>query len=68
MNKNVFQIVREILEEFVCLLYGDRDTYDISDVRFQIFKQAKIPNPQRLPPTKDCMKLHFDRVNYQGLR
>ena len=26
--------------------------------------KKKIPEPQKLPPTKDCLSLHLDRANF----
>ena len=56
----------EILEEYVCELYGVRKETDINKARYKLFtNRTKLPEPQKLPPTKDALLLHFKRVNFQ---
>ena len=58
--------VSEVLEEYVCQLYGEKNERVINNCRFKIFAKKKIPTPERLPPTKDALLLHFRRANYQS--
>ena len=54
------------MEEFTCALYGTPAINNIQETRFKLFKNSrKTPDPQKLPPTKDSLYLHFDRTNYQ---
>ena len=60
------QTTRDVLEEYVCSLYGFKNEKDINVVRYKIFTNGKkLPDPQRLPPTSDALQLHFRRSNYQ---
>ena len=58
--------MKDILEGYVCRLYGIKDVSSMNEARYKLFsKGKKIPDPQRLPPTRDALYLHFDRTNYQ---
>ena len=58
--------VCDILEEYVCCMYGFKNETDINKVRYKMFtSRKKLPDPQKLPPTHDAFLLHFARVNYQ---
>ena len=60
------QTTRDVLEEYVCSLYGFKNEKDINVVRYKIFTNGKkLPDPQRLPPTSDALQLHFRRSDYQ---
>ena len=60
--------VKEVLEEFVCKLYGVKEETDINICRYEIFsKVKKIPDLQKLSPTNDALYFHFYRANYQCL-
>ena len=52
------------IERFVCDLYGEK----VSDVNIARYKRfcVKSSAEQDLPPTKDAMKEHFRRANYQA--
>lgn len=52
-------------QEFVCELYGHKDTCDVNGVRFLIFKGGKF-SEESLPPTEDSLSLHVKRANYQA--
>ena len=42
----------EILEEYVCELYGVRKVTDMNKARYKLFtNRTKLPEPQKLPPT-----------------
>ena len=51
-------------ERFVCAMYGHNDT-DINSVRYKLFC-SKNAQTCHLPPTKDALKNHVARVNYQA--
>ena len=58
--------VLEVLEEYVCKLYGVKNETDINRARYKLFtNRTKLPEPQKLPPTKDALILHLKRVNFQ---
>ena len=59
-NEHLTPIVKELLEEFVCRLYGVKKVTEINEARYTLFtKVKKIPEPHKLPPTKDALHLHF---------
>ena len=65
-DKNLSSTVKEVLEEFVCKLYGAKQDVEINEARYRLFSKVRnIPAPHKLPPTRDALYLHFDRVNYQ---
>ena len=58
--------VADVLEELFCNLYGVKDEIDINEARYRLFcERKKVPEPHRLPPTKDALYLHFKRCNFQ---
>ena len=59
----------QLLEEFVCLLFGSRQLKSINEVRFHLFKrkyesQDKIIDLSLLPPCKKSLHLHIRRACY----
>lgn len=50
--------------EFICSLYG-YSGYDIDSVRYKLFC-SKNAQTCHLPPTRDAMKYHVARANYQA--
>ena len=66
-ERQLSQTTKDVLEEFVCCLYGMEKETSINEARYQIFSKSKsIPDPERLPPTRDALMLHLDRVNFQA--
>lgn len=53
-----------VLEEFVCKLYG-QISKDINETRYKLFCISS-PSEQNLPPTKDVLREHCKRCNYQA--
>lgn len=65
-HESISSTVAEVLEEYVCKLYGFKEEVSINEVRYKMFtSKKKIPDPQKLPPTLDALLLHLSRVNYQ---
>ena len=58
--------IKEVLERMICVLYKAKDEINVNNARYMLFSKSKkaLP-PESLPPTKDALYLHFDRVNYQ---
>eukprot|EP00794_Sanderia_malayensis_P014792 gene14792-16327_t len=56
----------EIIQEFVCTLYGLKSLSDVNEARYKKFcsSKRKIPEPQQLPPTSDELLQHCKRVLY----
>eukprot|EP00794_Sanderia_malayensis_P002342 gene2342-2695_t len=56
----------EIIQEFVCTLYGLKSLSDVNEARYKKFcsSKRKIPEPQQLPPTSDELLQHCKRVSY----
>ena len=54
----------KILEQFVCVLYGQKDCTEVNEARYLNFR-LKCLNDAGLPPNKDCLKHHAMRANYQ---
>ena len=54
----------EVLEAFVCELYGWKET-NIDTVRFNCFRFDHLSDTT-MPPSKDSLKLHAIRANYQA--
>ena len=63
ISKDLFQII----ETFVCQMYGWKKSDSVNDIIYQIFCQSggKIPCEQ-LPPCENILKLHILRANYQA--
>ena len=55
----------EAIEQLVCTAYGFESETDIDRVRYKKCCGKKFPEPSRLPPTKDELKQHIKRANYQ---
>lgn len=55
----------EILVEFVCALYGHKDMTCVNEVRYCMFRLGSFSD-ECLPPTRDCLKKHVQRANYQA--
>lgn len=59
-DTNLFPLVEEMVAQF----YGIKGFASINDARYMKFcTKNKIPEPQRLPPTKDELLLHCQRAN-----
>ena len=53
----------EVLEEYVCVI----NESNVNKAQYKLFSsKKKLPEPQKLPPTKDALLLHFNRANYQA--
>lgn len=53
------------VERFVSILYtGDDSVENINDVRYNLFVKGK--SLDSLPPTRDALKQHVERANYQS--
>ena len=58
--------VADVIEEFVCRLYGIKSIERVNESRYELFRHHKsVPEPHRLPPTQDALLLHLKRSNYQ---
>ena len=58
----------EILEEYVCFLYGSRKR-KVNEVRYEIFhrkysNENKIVDLSLQPPCQSVLKLHSSRANF----
>lgn len=51
-------------ERLVCAIYG-YDSDDVNEVRYALFC-AKAAESSQLPPTRDALRLHVRRANYQA--
>ena len=56
----------KMLEEFTCLFYGSKTLSDINELRYELFcsRKGKIDS-SLLPPCRNTLRKHIDRVNYQ---
>ena len=52
-------------EKFICAMYNCGNTESVNDARVLLFSKTK--KPEKLPPTKDVLELHINRVHYQSL-
>ena len=51
----------------MCVIYGLKNESNVNKARYKLFSsKKKLPEPQKLPPTKDALLLHFNRANYQA--
>ena len=64
-NEVVIETVLDTLEEPYCRLYGFKIQTSINQCRYETVTKKKIPDPERIPPTKDSLNLHIMRCNYQ---
>ena len=59
-------VLLEIIEELFCRLYGFKQETNINECRYSVLeRRSKMSEPERFPPTKDALKLHMMRCNYQ---
>lgn len=52
------------LNQFVCLLYGDKTSANVNECRYSLFRKGKYSDDV-LPPNYDCLVRHIERANYQ---
>ena len=65
-NDVISTSVRDILEEYVCLLYRVKYETNVKKVCYHLFtNHSRFPEPCKLPPTGDALFQYFNRVNYQ---
>ena len=65
--------LQSMLEEFVCLLFGNRRIKKINELRYSLHKakfekKEKVIDLSLLPPCWDSLKLHISRANYVARR
>ena len=53
------------LEEFTCLMYGQKAEASINRVRYNLFKLGTVADCS-LPPCQDCLHQHIERSNYRA--
>lgn len=55
------------LEQFVCQMYGGKETNDVNKLRYDLYcsKGGSIM-PELLPPCRSTLRLHAIRANYQA--
>ena len=65
---DVPQDVCDKLEEYVCVLYGDKRCQSVNESRSTIFwrqiDKDKVPDLSILPPCKSSLQKHIQRANY----
>ena len=66
-NSIVQDAIFDTIEQMVCTAYGFENEVNIDDIRYKKCCGKEFPDPIRLPPTKDELKQHIQRSNYQGL-
>ena len=54
-----------LLNKFVCLLYGDDVSNSVDGCRYSLFKAGKCSDEDLLP-NSDCLNHHIARSNYQA--
>ena len=60
-DENLFAAIQEMVAEF----YSVKSCPSINDARYRKFcTKNKVPEPHKLPPTKDELLLHSQRANY----
>ena len=58
--------VKDILEEYVCLAYGVKNETNVDKAPYHLFtNRSRFPEPHKLPPTRDALNQHLNKVNYQ---
>ena len=65
MNIPPLQELREQLEHFVSLSYGEKNSEQVNDARYSLFHWNKT-NECFLPPNADSLQKHTLRTNYQA--
>jgi len=62
LDEDVFKKI----EELFCLMYGFKKETSINHCRYMaITTKQKVPDPEKIPPTKDALRLHAMRCSYQ---
>ena len=65
MDEKLTKACEDVIEEFVCCLYGVKGIKSVGEARYQMLcDKKKMPESQKLPPTKDCLSLHLARENF----
>ena len=60
------ETIHRAIEKMFCALYGNPKKTNINRLRYQLFCKKNIPEPHKLPPTKDELYQHMRRANYQS--
>ena len=61
----VTETLFDILEELYCRLYGFKTQTSINNCQYKTSIRKKMPDPERIPPKSDVLRLHIMRCNYQ---
>ena len=65
MDEELTKVCEDVIEEFAHCLYGVKGIKSVNEARYQMFfGKKKMPEPQKLSPTKECLSLHLDRANF----
>lgn len=65
-NDIISESVKDILEENVCLFYGDKNETNVHKARYHLFtNRLRFPEPPKFSTTRDTLYQYFNRVNYQ---
>ncbi|XP_065671561.1 uncharacterized protein LOC136089469 [Hydra vulgaris] len=51
------------LKKFICYAYGERNTVDVNEARYQLFRKGKY-GEEFMPPNNDALDNHINRANY----
>uniref|UniRef100_UPI00358F3D52 uncharacterized protein n=1 Tax=Myxine glutinosa TaxID=7769 RepID=UPI00358F3D52 len=60
-----FDIQLDLLEVFVCKLYGQHSVTTINEARYNMFRLAR-KSEITMPPNQDALREHIKRANYQA--
>lgn len=66
---NNFEVTPEVesnCEEFVCHIYGNKQSKSVNRVRYLLFTKKTESLGRCLPPTASALKFHTLRANYQA--
>ena len=69
LNWELDSDIFNILESYVCKLYGKKHEESVNEARYNFFKDTYekkniIPDLSILPPCQDTLKLHCKRSNF----
>lgn len=63
---NISDSILDIIEKFVCEVYGQKECADSNLARYNCFRIGLYLDGSSLPPNKDSLHLHIRRANYQA--
>ena len=63
---DIEETVYDVIEQMVCTAYGFENVANINEVGYWKCCSKQFPDPPKIPQTRDELRQHVKRVNYQA--